>query len=64
MPHQLFFTKILNDHLAAPVTALLEALHVHPKFPEAPITKTYAKQFLFLLELVAYFVLERQTLDF
>jgi F-type H+-transporting ATPase subunit a len=63
MPHQLFFTKILNDHFAAPVTALLEALHVHPKFPEAPITNTFAMELLVFLVLVAYFVVVRLTLD-
>jgi F-type H+-transporting ATPase subunit a len=63
MPHQLFFTKVLNDHFAAPVTALLEALHVHPKFPEAPITNTFAMELLVFLVLVAYFVLVRLTLN-
>ena len=63
MPHQLFFTKFLNDHFAAPVTALLEALHVHPKFPEAPITNAFAMELLVFAVLVAYFVVVRLTLN-
>src|SRR5258705_8403352 len=63
MPHQLFFTKFLNDHFAAPVTALLEALHVHPKFPQAPITNAFSMELLVFLVLIAYFVVVRLTLS-
>src|SRR5947208_2310440 len=37
MPEQLLFTKFLNHALAGPVTAMLRALHIEPKFPQAPI---------------------------
>ena len=63
MPTQLLFTRFLNAHFAAPVTALLEALHVHPKFPEAPITNAFAMELLVFFLLLAYFVVVRLTLS-
>jgi F-type H+-transporting ATPase subunit a len=63
MPTQLLFTRFLNAHFAAPVTALLEAFHVHPKFPEAPITNAFAMELLVFGLLLAYFVVVRLTLS-
>lgn len=63
MPHQLWFTEFLNAHFAAPVTALLEAVHVHPARPEAPITNAFAMEFLVFLVLLAYFVIVRMSLS-
>src|SRR5580765_1975526 len=63
MPNQLLFTKFLNSLFAAPVAALLQALHVHPKFPEAPITNAFAMELLVFLILVAYFLVVRVTLS-
>ncbi len=63
MPNQLFFTKFLNAHFAAPVTALLEAVHVHPKYPQAPITNSFAMELLVFLILLAYFIIIRTTLS-
>jgi F-type H+-transporting ATPase subunit a len=63
MPAQLFFTRILNEHLAAPVTEFLNALHVHPASPEAPITNAFAMELLVFLVLIAYFVAVRLTLS-
>ena len=63
MPNQLLFTKFLNAHFAAPVSALLEAVHVHPKYPQAPITNAFAMELLVFLILVAYFVIVRVTLN-
>jgi F-type H+-transporting ATPase subunit a len=60
---QLFFTQVLNDHFAAPVTAFLEALHIHPAHPEAPITKAFSMELLVFLVLLAYFLLVRLTLS-
>ncbi|HEY0162030.1 MAG TPA: F0F1 ATP synthase subunit A, partial [Edaphobacter sp.] len=62
MPTQLLFTKFLNAHFAAPVTALLEVFHVHPKYPQAPITNSFAMELLVFAILVAYFVVVRLTL--
>lgn len=63
MPNQLLFTKFLNAHFAAPVNALLEAVHVHPKYPQAPITNAFAMELLVFLILVAYFLIVRVTLN-
>ena len=63
MATQLLFTRVLNEHLAAPVTALLQAFHVHPASPQAPITNAFAMELLVFLLLVAYFALVRSTLS-
>ena len=63
MPTQLLFTRFLNAHLAAPVTALLEAFHVHPKHPQAPITDAFAMELLVFAALVAYFIVVRVSLS-
>jgi F-type H+-transporting ATPase subunit a len=63
MPTQLLFTQFLNSHFAAPVTALLNAVHVAPAYPEAPITNAFAMELLVFLLLLAYFVVVRLTLS-
>jgi F-type H+-transporting ATPase subunit a len=42
MPEQLWFTEILNHVFAGPVTRLLQALHIDPEYPQAPITNAVA----------------------
>ena len=42
MPEQLWFTAILNRLFAGPVTSLLLALHIKPKYPAAPIPNSFA----------------------
>jgi len=63
MPEQLWFTEILNHLFAGPVTGLLRALHIEPKYPQAPITNAVAMQFLVFLFLVVLFVLVRSRLS-
>ncbi len=63
MPTQLFLTRLLNAHFAAPATALLDALHVRPAYPQAPITNAFAMELLVFLFLVAYFVVVRVSLS-
>ena len=63
MPEQLWFTEILNQLLASPVTGLLRALRIDPEYPQAPITNTVAMQLLVFLFLVALFVLVRARLS-
>jgi F-type H+-transporting ATPase subunit a len=63
MPTQLLFTRFLNQHFAAPVTAFLNVLHVHPVHPQAPITNAFAMELLVFLVLIAYFIAVRMTLD-
>lgn len=59
MPEQLWFTEILNRYLAGPVNALLQAVHVRPEFPQAPISNATAMELLVFLFLVLMFVLFR-----
>ena len=63
MQTQLLITRFLNAHFAAPVTALLNALHVHPAYPQAPITNAFAMELLVFVVLVAYFLIVRMTLS-
>jgi F-type H+-transporting ATPase subunit a len=63
MPEQLWFTEILNHLLAGPVTGLLQAIHIHPESPQAPITNAVAMQLLVFLFLVALFALVRSKLS-
>jgi F-type H+-transporting ATPase subunit a len=63
MPEQLWFTEILNHLFASPVTGLLQALHIHPEYLQAPITNAVAMQLLVFLFLVATFALVRMRLS-
>ena len=63
MPEQLWFTEILNRLFASPVTGLLQALHINPEYPQAPITNAVAMQFLVFLFLVVLFALARVRLS-
>jgi F-type H+-transporting ATPase subunit a len=63
MPEQLWFTEILNHLFAGPVTGLLQALHIHPEYPQAPTTNAVAMQLLVFLFLVAVFALVRTRLS-
>ncbi|QHN03317.1 F0F1 ATP synthase subunit A [Granulicella sp. WH15] len=63
MPTQLLFTQILNHAFAAPVTALLQTLHIQPEFPKAPISNAFAMELLCFLLLMVYFIAVRATLS-
>jgi|SRR5271165_2270912 len=63
MPEQLWFTAFLNHLFAGPVTALLQAIHMPPRYPQAPITDAVAMQLLVFLFLVAMFALTRSRLS-
>ena len=63
MPTQLLFTRFLNAHFAGPVDSLLRAVHISPKFPQAPITNAFAMELLVFLLLLAYFLLVRMSLN-
>ncbi|MEO7028211.1 MAG: F0F1 ATP synthase subunit A [Acidobacteriaceae bacterium] len=63
MPTQLLFTKFLNQTLAGPVDSLLNAAHVTPAYPRAPITNAVAMELLVFAVLVAYFVAVRLSLS-
>ena len=63
MPTQLALTRFLNHHFAAQVDSLLEALHIHPAFPHAPITNAFAMELLIFVALLVYFVIVRVSLS-
>jgi len=63
MPTQLLFTRFLNHHLAGQVNLLLSSLHIHPQYPQAPITNAFAMEVLVFLTLLAYFLWVRASLS-
>jgi len=63
MPEQLWFTAFLNHMLAGPMTALLHALGLHPKYPQAPITNSAAMELLVFAFLILIFLLVRSRLS-
>lgn len=63
MPEQLLFTRILNHAFAGPVDALLRALGLVPKYPDAPITNAIVMEVLLLGVLVLFFILVRASLS-
>src|SRR5208282_1228915 len=60
---QLAFTALLNRLFGAPVLALLQALHIHPKYPAAPITNPFAMELLVVLLLTILFIAVRMRLS-
>jgi F-type H+-transporting ATPase subunit a len=63
MPEQLWLTQVLNHVFAGPVTALLRALHLPPKYPEAPITNAVAMELVVFAVLLILFLLVRSRLS-
>src|SRR5260370_1134257 len=63
MPEQLWFTEILNHLFAGPVTAFLRTLHVEPKYPQAPISDSFAMELLVFGFLLPLFLLLRSRLS-
>jgi F-type H+-transporting ATPase subunit a len=63
MPTQLAFTRFLNAHFAGPVDHLLGALHIHPTYPQTPITNAFAMELLVFCLLIAYFIAVRVSLS-
>jgi F-type H+-transporting ATPase subunit a len=60
---QLAFTALLNRLFGAPVLALLQALHIHPKNPALPITNSFAMELLVVLLLTMFFIAVRTRLS-
>jgi F-type H+-transporting ATPase subunit a len=60
---QLTFTKLLNHLFGPAVAALLEALHIHPHHPAAPITNSVAMEILVVLLLTLFFIAVRLRLS-
>lgn len=63
MPEQLWFTAFLNHLFAGPVTALLRAIHIEPRFPNAPIPNSASMELLVFIFLVLLFALGRSRLS-
>lgn len=63
MPEQLWLTHILNQLLAAPVTAFLRLLHIVPKHPAAPISNSFSMELLIFAFLIVMFVMVRSRLS-
>ena len=63
MPEQLWFTQLLNNWFATPVTALLRSIHVEPRHSQAPINNAFAMELLVFMFLVILFLLVRSRLS-
>jgi len=63
MPETLAITRLLNQLFGAPVSALLQAVGVHPANPTAPINDTFALELLVAGGLIAFFLIVRLTLS-
>jgi F-type H+-transporting ATPase subunit a len=60
---QLVFTAFLNRMFGPYVLALLQALHIHPKHPAAPISNSFAMELLVATLLTIYFIAVRARLS-
>jgi F-type H+-transporting ATPase subunit a len=60
---QLALTSFLNRLFGAPVLALLQALHIPVKHPEAPISNPFAMELLVFVLLTLFFVAVRMRLS-
>jgi F-type H+-transporting ATPase subunit a len=63
MPEQLPFTELLNKLFGGVAGSLLNALHIHPENPHAPITNAVSMQVLVVVILLVLFVLVRARLS-
>jgi F-type H+-transporting ATPase subunit a len=63
MPEQLWFTEVLNNMFAGPVTGLLRAMHIEPNFPHTPITNAVSMELLVFVFLIVLFTLVRSRLS-
>ena len=63
MPEQLLFTRFLNHWFAGPVAAMLNALHIQPQYPQAPITNAVAMEVLVVGFLLIVFIMVRSSLS-
>jgi len=63
MPEQLWFTEILNRYFGGAVSSAMNALHVAPAYPNAPINNFVAMEILVVGILFVFFVLVRSRLS-
>ena len=63
MTETLGITRLLNELFGAPISALLQAIGVHPSNPAAPINDAFALELLVVVGLIAFFLIVRLTLS-
>jgi F-type H+-transporting ATPase subunit a len=63
MPEQLWLTELLNRYLAGPVTSFLRAIHIEPRYPDAPIKNAFSMELLVFLFLIFVFLIARSRLS-
>ena len=63
MPHQLWFTELLNHYLGGLVTAMLRQFGIEPQYPAAPISNAVAMELLVFALLVLFFLMVRARLS-
>ena len=63
MPESLAITRLLNYLFGGAVSALLQAVGVHPAHPAAPINDIFALELLVACGLIAFFAIVRLTLS-
>jgi F-type H+-transporting ATPase subunit a len=63
MPEQLWITAFLNKYLGGVAIAILNAAHVQPANPQAPITNYIAMQLLVFVVLILFFIAVRARLS-
>ncbi len=63
MPEQLWITALLNKYFGGVANAILNAVHVPSRYPQAPITNYVAMQLLVFVLLLLVFVLVRMRLS-
>ena len=63
MHEQLWITALLNKHFAGLANSILNAVHVQPANPEAPITNYISMQLLVFVLLVLFFLFVRMRLS-
>jgi F-type H+-transporting ATPase subunit a len=60
---QLAFTQFLNRLFGSQVLALLQMLHIQPKYPSHPISNSFAMEVLVFLLLTLFFLAARMRLS-
>ena len=63
MPIQLPFTNFLNHYFAGVANAVLQLVHVHPKYAKAPIDDSFSMELLVFGALILFFIAVRATLS-
>ncbi len=63
MPEQLAVTRLLNHVFGPLVTAVMQAIGVHPAQPGAPINDTFALELLVAAGLILFFIIVRLSLS-